>query len=194
MVVASRRRLAQCCLHPWVHEWPIWCIFHHLLKEVKDIVHTGISFYFVYVLEEDVSCLIPITSLQASGCFKCQDRAPMGNSLGILREGWLPWGCSVCCFFLLIMWTTYTSPFPLPCLISCFFFAFFIYVYSFTTSGKPKILLKISSEWIKATLLWLSSGTNHTWACFATARLLLDHRTALFNLGCPHLAMLKSVF
>lgn len=41
-------------------------------------------------------------------------------------------------------------------------FCFFIFVYSFTTSGKPKILLKISSEWIKATLLWLSSGTNHT--------------------------------
>lgn len=85
-----------------------------------------------------------------------------------------------------------------PCLNSCLsLFAFCLlgsFVYSFTISGKPKILLKINSECIRATLLWLSSGTKHTWTRFATTRLLLDHRTALFTLGCPYLAMLQCFF
>lgn len=69
-VMADRKRLALCCLHsPW--GGPSTAFPHNLLKEVKDTLSTGILFYFVHALKEDMSCLPSTTSSQASSlCVK----------------------------------------------------------------------------------------------------------------------------
>lgn len=94
---------------------------------------------------------------------KSQDRASMGNSLDIFREGCVLVGCCAWCFLLLYLFFYTVTHFPFfllsyfisqPVRFSLFSLFFFI-------PSPPQVLLKTDSEY--NTLVQQGSGTNRAY-------------------------------